>query len=143
MHQELSSGLVQSDLTIQYGHNENGVTAGFKKKDAQVFVGEIIATFLLCFLIAATKVNIGNGERNLLNIVHIRTMNDLECAAGSTIVAIGLGLVSIIYTFAPISGAQLNPSVTLGLYLRGKMNLFEAVYSIIAECIGGLLAGAL
>lgn len=61
--------------------------------------------------------------------------------AGSPIFAIGIGLVAIIYVFAPISGAQLNPAVTLGLFLRGQVNLFEAIYSVVAECVGGLAAG--
>ena len=61
MHHDLSSGLAQSDLTIPYHHNDSGPLAGIKKKDAQVFVGEVIATFLLCFLVACTKVTQHNG----------------------------------------------------------------------------------
>lgn len=61
MQQDLSSGLAQSDLTIPYHHNDGGPLAGIKKKDAQVFVGEVVATFLLCFLVASTKVTQHNG----------------------------------------------------------------------------------
>lgn len=64
MHHDLSSGLSQSDLTIDYRHNEKGVGAGFQKKDIQVFVGEVICTFLLCFIVAASKYTGNNGTND-------------------------------------------------------------------------------
>jgi len=41
--------------------------------------------------------------------------------------AIGIGLVSLIYTFAAISGAQFNPAVTIGLLVTGNLSIYEGI----------------
>lgn len=52
--------------------------------------------------------------------------------------AIGLALVSIVYAFGPISGAHVNPAVTMCIFLRGKIAAHEVVIYWIAQILGGI-----
>jgi aquaporin Z len=58
--------------------------------------------------------------------------------------AFGLTVLTIAYSFGHISGAHLNPAVTIGLYMGGRMESKDVVPYIIAQVLGGILAaGAL
>ena len=53
--------------------------------------------------------------------------------------ATGAALVALILTFAPISGAHLNPAVSLAMALRRQMPWREMTIYVIAQCAGGVL----
>jgi aquaporin Z len=42
--------------------------------------------------------------------------------------------------FSPISGAHLNPAITLGLIAAGRLESSRAPLMILAQCVGGLAA---
>ena len=46
----------------------------------------------------------------------------------------------MIYTYGHISGAQVNPAVTLGLTVGGKQDPKKSAYYIAAQFIGGIIA---
>ena len=50
--------------------------------------------------------------------------------------ATGAGLVALILTFGPISGAHFNPAVTLADALQGGVRLGEAPFYIAAQITG-------
>src|SRR5690349_15002743 len=52
----------------------------------------------------------------------------------------GLILVGIIYMYGHISGAHVNPAVTAGLLVGGKIELPRAIAYWIAQFAGGILA---
>ena len=52
----------------------------------------------------------------------------------------GLILVALIYTYGHISGAQVNPAVSLGLLVGGKQDLNTTVTYMIAQFAGGIIA---
>jgi len=54
----------------------------------------------------------------------------------------GLILVALIYTYGHISGAQVNPAVTLGLAVGGQQDWAKSGYYIVAQFIGGIIAAA-
>ncbi len=60
----------------------------------------------------------------------------------ATALAFGLVLLVLAYTLGPISGANVNPAVTLGFLFSGRMSLTEACGYWGAQFIGGI-AGAL
>ena len=39
---------------------------------------------------------------------------------------------------APISGANLNPAVTIGLFAAGRVKFIRAILYIIVQCAGGI-----
>jgi len=56
-------------------------------------------------------------------------------------IAFGLTVLTIAYSFGHISGAHLNPAVTIGLWMGGRIGAKEIVPYIIAQVLGGI-AGA-
>jgi len=54
----------------------------------------------------------------------------------------GLIVLAMIYTFGDVSGAHLNPAVTLGFFAAGRMPGREVFPYITAQIIGALLASA-
>lgn len=54
--------------------------------------------------------------------------------------AIGATLMALIYSMGHISGAQFNPGVSIGLFLRGKITLKDTGFYIIAQIFGSVLA---
>ena len=52
----------------------------------------------------------------------------------------GLILVALVYTYGHISGAQVNPAVTLGLLVGGKQDLNKSLVYMLAQFIGAIIA---
>lgn len=55
--------------------------------------------------------------------------------------AIGSVLMVLVYMGAHISGAQYNPAVALGVFLRGKMASKDLLPYVIFQLLGGFAAG--
>lgn len=55
--------------------------------------------------------------------------------------AFGLTVVTMAYAIAPISGCHLNPAVSVGLWIGGRFPASEVLPYILAQVVGGLLAG--
>lgn len=54
--------------------------------------------------------------------------------------ATGCVVVAMMSAFSPVSGAHLNPAVTLGLIAAGRLESSRAPLMILAQCVGGLAA---
>jgi glycerol uptake facilitator-like aquaporin len=67
---------------------------------------------------------------------------NLALALLANTLATGAGLVALILTFGPISGAHLNPAVSLADAIEGGLTPSELVVYIISQCSGGV-AGAI
>jgi aquaporin Z len=63
-------------------------------------------------------------------------------AAGvvATALTFGLVLLALAYVIGPISGCHVNPAVTIGALLTGRMSLVEAIGYWVAQFVGGILA---
>ncbi len=70
-------------------------------------------------------------------------LHGLSYSAGvaATALAFGLVLGALAYAIGPISGAHVNPAVTLGFIATARMKLVEGVAYIVAQVAGGI-AGA-
>lgn len=60
----------------------------------------------------------------------------------ATALAFGLVLLALAYVLGPLSGCHINPAVTMGFVVSGRMPLPEAVGYWVAQFVGGIL-GAL
>ena len=58
-------------------------------------------------------------------------------------VAFGLTVVAMAYGVGHISGAHLNPAVSFGVFVNGRMNCKEMLSYWAAQCIGAILAACL
>src|ERR1041384_2022001 len=56
--------------------------------------------------------------------------------------AFGLALLAMVYAIGPISGCHINPAVTFGVLLSGKMNRHFALGYVAAQILGGIAAAA-
>ncbi|MEZ8965241.1 aquaporin Z [Vibrio breoganii] len=66
---------------------------------------------------------------------------DLGIAFAGVSLAFGLTVVTMAYAIGHISGCHLNPAVTIGLWAGGRHEANEVVPYIIAQVIGGIIAG--
>jgi aquaporin Z len=55
--------------------------------------------------------------------------------------AFGLSVVAMAYAIGHISGCHINPAITIGMVVAGRMKTGEAIYYIVAQILGGI-AGA-
>ncbi len=92
------------------------------------YFAECVGTFVLTFLGCGTAMFLGCGE---------------PAGVVGTAIAFGLAVVAMAYTIGEISGCHINPAITLGVALSGRMTWKDACGYWIGQVIGGILAGAL
>jgi aquaporin Z len=56
--------------------------------------------------------------------------------------AFGLSLLAMVYAIGPISGCHINPAVTLGLLVSGKVDRRFALGYVVAQILGAIVAAA-
>lgn len=91
-------------------------------------VAECVGTAFLLAVVVGSGIM---GER-------LAAGNEAMALLGNTI-ATGAGLVVLIRTFGPVSGAHFNPVVTLALLLRGEMDRPKATAYVAAQLVGSVL----
>lgn len=57
--------------------------------------------------------------------------------------AFGLSLLAMAYAVGPVSGCHINPAVTMGLFVRGKVDIAEALRYWVAQVVGAIAAAGL
>lgn len=91
--------------------------------NTKALLAEFIGTFALIFIGAGTAA-VGVGGLVGVALAH------------------GIVIVSMAYAYGAISGAHVNPAVTLGVALRGNLEWSEAIGYWIAQFAGGILGAA-
>jgi aquaporin Z len=98
------------------------------------FMAELIGTGLLVFFgVGVATLMFGFG------------FDGGSVAAGvvATALAFGLVLLALAYAIGPLTGCHVNPAVTLGALLTGRLPVAEAVGYWVAQFIGGILGALL
>ena len=57
--------------------------------------------------------------------------------------AFGLSIVAMAYSIGNISGCHINPAVSLGMLVSGRMNVKDFVGYVISQLLGGILGAGL
>ena len=57
--------------------------------------------------------------------------------------AFGLSIVAMAYVIGDISGCHINPAVSIGMWIDGRLNAKDLVAYIIFQCIGAIIGIAL
>ena len=60
-----------------------------------------------------------------------------------TALAFGLAVVAMAYTIGGVSGCHINPAITLGVLLSGRMSVKDGILYIVFQCIGAFIGSAL
>jgi aquaporin Z len=92
----------------------------------QKFIAELIGTFVLVLGGCGTAVFAG-GSVGFVGVA----------------LAFGLTVVAMAYGVGNISGAHLNPAVSVGVFCAGRMNVKDLALYLVAQIAGGILAAAL
>jgi aquaporin Z len=98
------------------------------------FVAELLGTGLLVFFgVGVATLMFGFG------------FDGGSVAAGvvATALAFGLVLLALAYAIGPVTGCHVNPAVTLGALLAGRLPLRDAVGYWVAQFAGGILGALL
>ena len=93
------------------------------------YFAELFGTFVLTFLGCGAAVSLNCGA-------------DTASIVG-TAIAFGLSVVAMAYTIGGISGCHINPAITLGVYLSGRMNAKDCGMYMLFQVIGAIIAAAL
>ena len=93
------------------------------------YFAELFGTFVLTFLGCGAAVSLNCGA-------------DTASVVG-TAFAIGLAVVAMAYTIGGLSGCHINPAITLGVFLSGRMKGKDAGMYMLFQVIGGIIAAAL
>ncbi|PBC01368.1 aquaporin [Mesorhizobium sp. WSM3860] len=89
------------------------------------YICEFIGTFALVFFGCATVLFM-RSEVGLLGVA----------------MAFGLSVVAMAYSIGPVSGAHLNPAVSLGVFVSGRMKSGDLIGYVVAQCAGAIAASA-
>ncbi|TWP36663.1 aquaporin [Leekyejoonella antrihumi] len=101
--------------------------------DIRKLVSEAIGTALLVF--------VGAGVATLCFGFKL-TGSSTSAGVVETALAFGLVMLVLAYALGPISGAHINPAVTLGFLVSGRIAPIEAVGYWVAQIVGGIVGAA-
>ncbi len=96
-------------------------------------VAEAIGTFFLVFFAVGVAT---------LTFGFDLTGPSVSAGVLATALAFGLVLLALAYALGPISGCHVNPAVTMGFLVSGRMSLNDAIGYWVAQFVGGI-GGAL
>lgn len=98
------------------------------------FISEFVGTMLLVFFGCGTAVAVNTYFNTVAGIA-------LPWSLLIISLAFGLVLVALIAVLGNVSGCHVNPAVSIANLIDGRMGVFECVYYVGAQIIGGI-AGA-
>jgi aquaporin Z len=90
------------------------------------YLAEMVGTFILVLFGCGTAVIAGDK----VGVVGIA-------------MAFGFALIGAAYGIGPISGCHINPAVSLGVWVAGRMKTAELAGYIVAQCVGAIVAAGL
>jgi aquaporin Z len=107
--------------SLLFAENSRQKMEGTMKK----YFAELVGTFFLVFFGVGTAVITG-GVPGLVGIIGIAF-------------AFGLGLVAAAYGIGPISGCHINPAVSMGVWVAGRMKTMDLLGYWVGQFIGATL----
>jgi aquaporin Z len=95
------------------------------------YLAEMIGTMVLTLMGCGTAVALGCDP-----------VNNIPAVVG-TAIAFGLSVVAMAYTIGGISGCHINPAISLGVFLSGRMSGKDLLGYWCGQVVGGIIAAAL
>jgi aquaporin Z len=87
------------------------------------YLAEAVGTFILVFFGCGSAVIAGD-----------------KIGVAGIAFAFGLALIGAAYGIGPISGCHINPAVSLGVWIAGRMKSGDLVGYIVGQCVGAIVA---
>lgn len=95
------------------------------------YLAEAVGTMVLVLMGCGVAVSLGCDS-----------VNNIPAVVG-TAFAFGLSVVAMAYTIGGISGCHINPAITLGCLLTGRMSGKDAAGYMVAQVIGAFVGSAI
>ena len=95
------------------------------------YLAEMVGTMVLVLMGSGVAVSLGCDP-----------VNNIPAVVG-TAMAFGLAVVAMAYTIGGISGCHINPAITLGCVLTGRMDAKEGCMYMVFQVIGAFIGSAL
>ena len=95
-------------------------------------IAEFVGTMLLVIFGCGTAVAVNTYVTNIYGISLPFTM--ILIAA-----AFGLILMALVYSIGKVSGCHVNPAVTIGCLVDGRISVIEAIEYIVVQILGGIV----
>ena len=95
------------------------------------YFAEAVGTMVLVLMGCGVAVSLGCNP-----------INNIPAVVG-TAFAFGLAVVAMAYTIGGISGCHINPAITLGVFLSGRMSGKDACGYICGQVVGAFIGSAL
>lgn len=102
--------------------------------DYRKYIAEMVGTMVLVLFGCGVAVVVGN---------FLVLGSGYTAWVIATALAFGLSIVAMAYVIGNISGCHINPAVSLGMYVNGKMELKDMIFYMVFQIIGGLVGAAL
>lgn len=97
------------------------------------YLAEMVGTMVLVLMGCGVAVALGCNST-----VGVNTASVI-----GTAMAFGLSVVAMAYTIGNISGCHINPAITLGCILTGRMDAKEGVIYMVAQTIGAFIGAGI
>lgn len=92
------------------------------------YLAEMVGTMVLTLMGCGTAVFVGCGE---------------PAGVAATALAFGLSVIAMAYIIGSISGCHINPAITLGVAMSGRMTWKDACGYWVGQFVGGILGAAI
>ena len=92
------------------------------------YLAEMVGTMVLVLMGCGVAVSLGCDP-----------VNNIPAVVG-TALAFGLAVVAMAYTIGGISGCHINPAITLGCFIAGRMNAKDCGMYMLFQCIGAFVS---
>jgi aquaporin Z len=99
------------------------------------YLAEMFGTMVLVLMGCGVAVSL-NCTSNCADVANAGTVI-------GTALAFGLSVVAMAYTIGGISGCHINPAITLGVFLSGRMNGKDAGMYMLFQFIGAVIGSAI
>ena len=95
------------------------------------YLAEMVGTMVLVLMGCGVAVSLGCDP-----------VNNIPAVVGTS-VAFGLAVVAMAYTIGGISGCHINPAITLGCFLTGRISAKDCGMYMLFQVIGAFIGSAL
>ena len=102
-----------------------------ESESVKKYIAEAFGTMVLTL--------VGCGTATLLSKVAM----DPAAFVVAVAMAFGLSVVAMAYCIGPISGCHINPAITIGMFINGRIEKQDTIFYIVAQFIGGIIGALL
>ena len=102
------------------------------------FISEVVGTMLLVLFGCGTAVAANTYATNVFGSSAMALVFNMLLIA----LAFGLILMALAYTIGKVSGAHVNPAVSVAMLIDGRISVFECIYYVIGQILGAVAGAA-